>query len=71
MFEVVGKIVRQRRIKLGLTIAQLAEKACVSDSYVSSIELGSVQNARIVKLNDLAQALYINLGDRFIHVNKS
>lgn len=65
MFQTVGNIIHQHRVAQGLTIAQLAELANVSDSYISRIELGTVKDTHISKLETVAQALGIKLTDLF------
>jgi transcriptional regulator with XRE-family HTH domain len=51
-----GKVVRQRRLELGLSQEDFADKAGIHRTYVSSIELGKVQvSIRIAE--QLARAL--------------
>jgi transcriptional regulator with XRE-family HTH domain len=51
-----GRVVRQRRLKLGLSQEAFADKAGIHRTYISSIELGKVQvSIRIA--NQLAMAL--------------
>lgn len=69
MLNAVGNVIREYREKQGLTIAQLAEKAGVSDSFVSRLERNSVGNARVAKLNDVAHALNVELSDLFTKSN--
>ena len=38
-----GKVVRERRLELGLSQEDFADKAGIHRTYVSSIELGKVQ----------------------------
>ncbi len=58
----VGKIIRQRRKELHLTIAVTAEMADISDRCLEKIELGDCdpQWSTIIKL---AKILNLNLGD--------
>ncbi|WP_338207909.1 helix-turn-helix transcriptional regulator [Lactiplantibacillus paraxiangfangensis] len=65
MFNTVGKIIHQHRTAQGLTIAQLAESANVSDSYISRIELGNVKDTHLLKLERVANALGLQLTDLF------
>ncbi|MCP0887542.1 helix-turn-helix domain-containing protein [Ligilactobacillus sp. WILCCON 0076] len=65
MIKSVGKIIRECREKQGLTIEKLAEKAEVSDSYISRLERNNIANARIAKLADVANALNLDLADLF------
>src|SRR5215210_5184414 len=60
----VGDEVRRRRLKLGLTGAQLAERASMAPSAVSQIETGkrSPSSDSVIKLAD---ALGVNVGDLF------
>ncbi|WP_125761790.1 helix-turn-helix domain-containing protein [Companilactobacillus hulinensis] len=62
----ISKLIRERRKSLNLTIEQLAEKSGVSESFISRIERGEVDNVRIKKLNDIAIALNMQLSDFFI-----
>lgn len=71
MIKSIGKIVRGFREKQGLTIAELAEKASVSDTYVSRLERDKINNPRVNQLNDLAEALGIKLPDLFTNDNLS
>lgn len=66
MFNTVGKIIHQHRTAQGLTIAQLAEAADVSDSYISRIELGTVKDTHLSKLAKVAEALGLQLPELFI-----
>ncbi|WP_334329096.1 helix-turn-helix domain-containing protein [Companilactobacillus sp. HBUAS59699] len=61
----ISKLIRERRRSLNLTIEQLAEKSGVSESFISRIERGEVDNVRIKKLNDIAIALNMQLSDFF------
>ncbi|APX71133.1 helix-turn-helix domain-containing protein [Companilactobacillus allii] len=62
----ISKLIRERRKSLNLTIEQLAEISGVSESFISRIERGEVDNVRIKKLNDIAIALNMQLSDFFI-----
>ncbi|RRG09239.1 MAG: XRE family transcriptional regulator [Lactobacillus sp.] len=65
MFELIGKIIHQHRIAQGLTIAELAEAAGVSDSYISRLELGTAKDSHVLKLEGVAEALGLNIKDLF------
>ncbi|MFT8948760.1 MAG: helix-turn-helix transcriptional regulator [Liquorilactobacillus hordei] len=65
MIKSVGKIIRECREKQGLTIEKLAERAEVSDSYISRLERNNIANARVAKLADVANALGLDLADLF------
>ncbi|KRK79737.1 MULTISPECIES: helix-turn-helix domain-containing protein [Companilactobacillus] len=67
----ISKLIRERRRSLNLTIEQLAEKSGVSESFISRIERGEVDNVRIKKLNDIANALNMQLSDFFTDSNLS
>ena len=54
----LGRAIRARRLKRGLTIAALARKARMSAGHLGRIERGHV-NPRLPTLRDLAQALDI------------
>ena len=55
-----GKVVRKRRLELGLSQEDFADKAGIHRTYVSSIELGKVQvSIRIAE--QLVQALRTSL----------
>lgn len=69
MLEEIGKTIRKRRKALNLTIEQLAEKSGSSPSLISIIERGKLDNIKMQKLNDIAQALGLQLGDFFLNKN--
>lgn len=71
MLETISKIIRSKREEMGLTIAQLAERANVSDSYISRIERGEIDNARIKKLDSIAKALNLKIADFFVNSDLS
>lgn len=60
-----GKIVRQARKKIGLTIEELAEKSDVSDGLISLIERGKIKDIKVSNLLKIAKALNINVSDLF------
>lgn len=55
----LGSIIRQERIKQGLTQEQLAEKADISLNFMSLIENG--KNMSVQTLINISRALSINL----------
>jgi transcriptional regulator with XRE-family HTH domain len=57
----VGRMIRERRRSKQLTLAQLAELANVSTSYVSQVERG-VANPTLASLKTLSHALGITVG---------
>ncbi|TLF40169.1 helix-turn-helix transcriptional regulator [Lacticaseibacillus zeae] len=65
MIESVGKTIHLHRVAQKLTIAKLAERADVSDSFISRIELGTVRDTHVSKLNKVAKALNLSLADLF------
>lgn len=54
--------IKKRRVKLGLTQEQLAEKADLHWTYVSGIERG-IRSIGIVKLVNVASALGVRVRD--------
>ena len=65
----LGRAIRSRRDELGLTQEELAERAVahgdetIRQSDVSRIERGKVRMPRLTRLDALAKALEIDLGD--------
>ncbi|KAF0363714.1 helix-turn-helix domain-containing protein [Pediococcus acidilactici] len=62
---IIGKLIRQRRKSMNMTIEDLAEKSQSSISLISMIERGRLDNIKIQKLNDIALALNLNIKDFF------
>ncbi|MFD1410186.1 helix-turn-helix domain-containing protein [Lapidilactobacillus gannanensis] len=62
-------MIRDRRLALGLTIEELAERSGSSYSFISRIERGKVDNVKLKKLNDIATALGLNMSDLFVDPN--
>lgn len=54
------KVLRERRVELGLTMKQVAEKAGVSESTVSRWESGDIANMTRDKVVALANALQVS-----------
>lgn len=71
MLDVISRMIRDRRKSLGLTIEELAEKSGSSYSFISRIERGEVDNLKLKKLNDIANALGLKLADFFVDTNLS
>jgi transcriptional regulator with XRE-family HTH domain len=61
----IGKLIRQRRKSMNMTIEDIAEKSQSSISLISMIERGRLDNIKIQKLNDIATALNLNIKDFF------
>lgn len=59
MRKLVGRNVRRIRIEKGLTQEQLAERAGVSQFYISLLENGG-RNPTVVSLWELSQALGVS-----------
>ena len=61
----ISKLVNQKRLAQGLTIERLAERAGVSISLISRIERGEIDNISLNKLQAIADALNIRMGEFF------
>ena len=59
MRRLVGRNVRQIRIRRGLTQEQLAERSGFSQQYISGLENG-LRNPTIVSIYEIAQALEVS-----------
>jgi transcriptional regulator with XRE-family HTH domain len=55
-----GKNLKIERIKQDLTQEKLAEKMCVSQNFIASIECGNA-NMSLAKILELSQVLNINI----------
>lgn len=64
----LGLRVRDARLKSGLSVKELAEKASVSASYIYAIESGA-RGTHIDKLSRIAKVLDITLQDLWPEVN--
>jgi transcriptional regulator with XRE-family HTH domain len=60
--QLLGRAIRRRRLELGLTQEQLAEKADLHWTYVSGVERG-IRNISIVRLHSIALALKTRVRD--------
>jgi transcriptional regulator with XRE-family HTH domain len=60
--KLLGKAIRERRLALGLTQEQLAEKADLHWTYISGIERGT-KNVSIANLYQIATALKVHVRD--------
>jgi len=58
----LGAIIRRRRLELGLSQEQLAEKADLHFTYISGIERG-LENVSILKLAKIAAGLKTRVRD--------
>ena len=56
----VHKILKDRRIELGLTMLEVAKKVGVSEATISRWESGDIANMRRDRIAGLAKALEIN-----------
>lgn len=56
----IGKIIHDRRIELGLTMKELADKCDVSEATISRYESGNIKNMRRDVVAALAKALDIS-----------
>ena len=56
----IGKLIHDRRIELGLTMKELADKVGVSEGTISRWESGEIKNMRRDAVANLAKALLIN-----------
>jgi transcriptional regulator with XRE-family HTH domain len=59
---IFGRAVRARRLKLGLTQEQLAERADLHWTYISGIERGE-RNVALLNIVKLAQSLEMTTRD--------
>jgi len=64
----VGRALRERRVKAGLSIRQLATEAGVSASLVSQIERGKI-NPSVGRVLSLVTALGISLDELFVDLD--
>jgi response regulator of citrate/malate metabolism len=62
--EAVGKLIRERRKTLGLTLAEMVERTGVSLGYLSQVELGQ-SAASIETLYRISRALGMRLSEMF------
>ena len=56
----VNQIIKERRLQLGLTLEQVAEKVGVGKSTVRKWETGLIENMRRDNIQKLAEALNLN-----------
>jgi len=64
----LGKVIRDRRVELGLSQESLAELSSLHRTYISELEHGE-RNASIKTLDKLAAALLLSLVDVFSRVD--
>jgi len=60
--KLLGEAIRVRRLQLGLTQEELAERSDMHWTYISGIERGR-RNVSIVKLHQIATALGVRVRD--------
>lgn len=60
IFMEIAKLIRERRLELGLTMKQLGQKAGASESAVSRWEAGETDNMKRTNIVKVADALHIS-----------
>lgn len=65
----IGKKIYQYRIKRGLTLSELAERAGIAKSYLSNIERSLNRNPSIQVVEKIAQVLDVDMGT-LLEINK-
>jgi transcriptional regulator with XRE-family HTH domain len=60
IYKHIGQVVKKRRIEMGLTQEELAEKTDLHPSYIGQIERG-VKKISLLTLNKLSNGLNLNL----------
>jgi len=60
----VGKRVRELRNRIGISQEELADKACLDRTYITSVECGK-RNISIVNIERIAIALGVTLAEFF------
>ena len=58
-----GKKVRELRKANNLTMSELAKKSGTASSYISDLENGKIKNPSINKIEKIAEALGVSLGE--------
>ena len=56
----IGKLIHDRRIDMGFTMKELAERVGVSEATISRWESGEIKNMRRDAVANLAKALQVN-----------
>lgn len=59
----LGQVLRELREKKGLTQEDLAERAEISQAYVTSLETGAKKNPSLDILKRVAKALKVKVGE--------
>ncbi len=59
----LGKMLKACREKKGMTQAQLAKRAKVTQAYVAMLEAGAKKNPSLATLKRIAKALKVEVGD--------
>ncbi|MGG0484232.1 helix-turn-helix domain-containing protein [Priestia aryabhattai] len=62
----IGQRIRNLRMKQGISLTELANRAGVAKSYISSVERGIQLNPSIQFLNKISTSLNVSI-DRLIH----
>lgn len=62
----IGERIKRLRLQRGISLTELAEKAGVAKSYISSIERNLQQNPSIQFLEKIAQVLHVPV-DSLLH----
>jgi len=60
IYKHIGQVVKKKRIEMGLTQEELAEKTDLHPSYIGQIERG-VKKISLLTLNKLSEGLNLNL----------
>lgn len=55
----IGELIKKQRLKVGLTMKQIAEKVGVAEATVSRWESGDIENMKLDKIKLLSEALMI------------
>jgi XRE family transcriptional regulator, aerobic/anaerobic benzoate catabolism transcriptional regulator len=66
----LGELVRALRREKGLSLAALADRASLSERFLSDVEFGK-GNISITRLRDLAQALGLSAGELLLRAEQS
>ncbi len=62
--ELVGKRIKELRNTLGISQEELASRACLDRTYITSVESGK-RNISIVNIEKIANALNVTLKEFF------
>ncbi len=64
--QAIGRIIRSRRLKLGVSKKALAAKSGVHSVTIANLEMGTMNNTCVQTVEKLAKALNISTADLFI-----